>query len=183
MKKNALYSVIALIASALTLQPVSAQPARPSAPTQPTAPIQPGLPQPSSPSNSQLIDATDPNKILEIARSYGDVELKKDSDGDPLIIGTMDGMKYAILFYGCKSGKDCDDIQFAAAWSTKIPMDKINTWNRTKRYGRAYIDSDGDPGLKMIVNIDYGVSKENLKDTFNWWKRILTDFNREVIGQ
>jgi Putative bacterial sensory transduction regulator len=180
MKKNVLSSAIFLIASALTIQLASAQPTRPGAPTQPTAPTQPGLPQSSG--NSQLLDATNPSRVFDIARGYGDAELKKDGDGDPLIVGMIDGMKYGIFFYGCKTGKDCDDIEFAAAWSTKVPLDKINNWNRTKRYGKAFVDADGDVGLKMTVNIDYGVSAENLRDSFNWWKRVLKDFTKDVIG-
>jgi hypothetical protein len=197
MKKNALYSAIVLMVSALTLQPVLAQPSppsqpsaptqsgqsQPSRPSQPTAPTQSGQSQPSSSSNSQLIDATDPSKILEIAKTYGSAELKKDSDGDPMISATISGLKYIILFYGCKSGKDCDDIQFVAAWRTKVSLEKVNTWNGKVRYGKAHIDSDGEPVLKMMVNIDYGVSRENLKDSFTWWQKIVSDFNQNVIGQ
>jgi hypothetical protein len=37
--------------------------------------------------------------------------------------------------------------------------------------------------LKMMVNIDYGVSTENLQDSFNWWRRVLKDFSKEIIGE
>jgi hypothetical protein len=130
-----------------------------------------------------IIDATDPEAILNLAKGYGSAKLGTDSSGDPKITGRIDGTKYGVYFYGCKDGKNCDDIQFAAAWSgVSVSLEEINEWNRNKRFGRAYLDSDGDPSLLMSVNIDYGVTEENLDDTFNWWKRVLEQYREEVLG-
>ena len=64
-----------------------------------------------------LIDATMPDKILEIAKGFGTASLDKDNVGDPRITGRIDGQKYTIHFYGCLNGKDCDDIQFYTYWT------------------------------------------------------------------
>ncbi len=64
-----------------------------------------------------------------------------------------------------------------------MTLDKINAWNTNRRYGTAYIDKDGDPGLKMTTNIDYGVSKKNLVDSFSWWSKAMKAFGKEVLGQ
>ena len=86
----------------------------------------------------QLVDATKPERLYEIARGFGSAELDKDSQGDPRISGRLDGTKYGIYFYGCVKGADCDDIQFSASWSgPKIWMEKINEWKRAKRLGKA----------------------------------------------
>jgi len=133
---------------------------------------------------SGLIDATDPGRILQIAKGFGSAELTRDSTGDPFITGRMDGIKYGIFFYGCEKGRDCDDIEFVASWTkTGATLDKLNEWNANRRYGTAFIDKDGDVGLKMTTNIDYGVSKKNLEDSFDWWGKAMKAFLKDVLGQ
>ncbi len=100
-----------------------------------------------------------------------------------MIVGRMDGVKYVILFYGCNKGENCDDIQFVAGWEGgKVSLKDVNRWNSDKRYGKAFIDSEGDPRLIMSVNLDYGVQKI-LDDSFNWGvkstKRVCKGFYRD----
>lgn len=131
-----------------------------------------------------LIDATKPERLHEIARGFGSAELDKDSQGDPRITGRIEGTKYGIYFYGCVKGADCDDIQFSASWSgPKVSLEKINDWNRTKRFGKAYLDKDGDPNLEMEVNLDYGVSAKNIEDSFNWWTKALKEYKKVVLEE
>lgn len=131
-----------------------------------------------------IVSAADPDAILNIATGYGSATLKKDSSNDPFISGRIAGTKYGIIFYGCSNGKDCNHIQFAAGWSgVEVSMDDINAWNRDKKFGKAYIDKDGDPRFEMAVNLDYGVTQRNLDDTFDWWTKILAGFEKEVLKQ
>lgn len=135
-------------------------------------------------SAAQTVDAENPDAILNIARGYGAATLEKDNQGDPKITGRIDGSKYGIFFYGCSSGAKCDDIQFAAAWAgKKVSLEDINKWNRDKRFGRAYLDRDNDPVLEMDVNVDHGVTKANLDDTFDYWVKVMKAFKKEVLGE
>ncbi len=132
---------------------------------------------------ADIVDATDPSAILNVAKGFGSATLETDSAGDPKISGRIDGVKYGIYFYGCNAGKACTDIQLAAGWSdVKVTLDKINEWNRTKRYGKAYLDKENDPMLELSVNINHGVSVKNLEDTFEWWKAIVDGFQEEVLS-
>ncbi|QSA96377.1 YbjN domain-containing protein [Methylococcus sp. EFPC2] len=134
--------------------------------------------------DTDIISAEAPEAILDIAKGFGSASLEKDSEGDPRIVGRIEGTKYQISFYGCSKGSQCDDIQFGAGWSgAKVSEDKINNWNLTRRYGNAYSDSDGDVNLKMTANIDYGVTKRNLEDTFDWWVKALQGFKKDVLKQ
>jgi len=91
-------------------------------------------------------------------------------------------VKYGIYFYGCEAGKRCTDIQFAAGWSdAKVSLEKINEWNRGKRYGKAYLDKVNDPMLELSVNTNHGVSLKNPEDSFEWWKAIVKGFQQEVL--
>jgi hypothetical protein len=131
---------------------------------------------------SDLIDGTDPNAILDVAKGFGSATLEKDDTGDPKISGRIEGVKYGIYFYGCEAGASCTEIQFAAGWSdTKVPMAEINEWNRTKRFGKAYLDKENDPILEAPVNLKNGVSVKNLESTFEWWGAIVKVFENEVI--
>jgi len=127
-----------------------------------------------------LITAANPQTILDIARRYGSAELTTDSDNDPRIRGRIDGTSYSVFFYGCSNGRNCKTIDFSTAWSSnRVSLRDVNEWNRTKRFAKAYLDSDDDPTLEMSVNLDAGVSRGNLDDTFDWWKVMLTQFKEK----
>ncbi|BBB24708.1 YbjN domain-containing protein [Amphritea japonica] len=135
---------------------------------------------------ADLISADDPEAILNIARGFGSARLTEDSAGDPKISGRIDGTKYGIYFHGCNSdGERCDEIKFGTAWvvEDRVSLETVNEWNRTKKFGVAYLDSDGDPNLDMAVNIDYGVTIENLEDSFSYWEKIVPAFKEQVLNQ
>ncbi len=122
-----------------------------------------------------LVMADNPAKIVEIARGFGSAELEEASDGSPRIQARIDGIKYSVLFYGCDDdGKDCTTIQFWAFTSAPPnALMAVNNWNRDRRFGKAYIDSDGDVVIEMDVNLLGGVTPKNLDDTFDWWRIVL----------
>jgi len=127
-----------------------------------------------------LIDGSDPQAIIDIARGYGSAELTTDNEGDPKITGRMEGISYRIYFYGCSNGRNCDSIQFTTGWvSDNVSLYDINEWNRVKRFGRVYLDHEDDPMVEMNVNLDKGVSRGNLDDTFGWWKTAITSFKEQ----
>ncbi len=71
---------------------------------------------------------------------------------------------------------------FGSAWvGVKVPLKEINEWNKSKKYAQAFLDDDGDPNINMHVNLDHGVTVENLEDTFNIWTILLKMFKKQVI--
>ena len=131
---------------------------------------------------SSLITAPQVDAIMDVAKGYGSASLGKDDTGDPLISGRMDGIKYSIYFYGCTDGAQCRDIQFATGWDNSgVSMSDVNAWNKGKRYGKAYIDDEGDPIVEMSVNLYGGVTRKNLDDTFDWWRTVIKEFESVMI--
>lgn len=129
-----------------------------------------------------LIDGTDPQKVLELAKGFGSAELETDAAGDPSITGRMEGIKYGIFFYGCTDGRNCSELQLSTGWTdAEIGLDRLNAWNRDHRYGKAYLDDENDPCLEMTVNLKHGVSRQNLEDTLDWWKVAMTTFKKDVV--
>ncbi len=125
-----------------------------------------------------IVDATDPATIMEFARGYGSALMERDDAGDPMIVGRIDGTRYAILFYGCQNAVNCTSIHLLASWANPgdFTSTQINEWNLSRNFGRAYLDDEGDPVLDYVINLDGGVTARNLDDSFDWWRIILSDF-------
>ena len=124
-----------------------------------------------------IVDGSKVDDIVSIARSYGAAELEKRDNGDPRIAGQIDGLTYQVFFMNCTADKGCEDINFYAGFTdTKPTMDALNDWNRNKRFGNAYLDSDLDAVIEYDVNLEYGVTRENLEAAFGLWSRLLGDF-------
>lgn|GEM_PF-1174088 len=129
--------------------------------------------------NPGLVDASRPEAVLEIAKGFGLADLDKTEEGTPVIEGRMNGIKYGVHFYGCVENKACTNIQMYSFFEGKrVSLATINAWNAKTRFGKAYIDKDGDVALELSVNLDYGVSRKNLEDTFDWWMLVLGEFQR-----
>lgn len=126
-----------------------------------------------------LVDATDPAAVLNIASGWGSALLETDSVGDPMIRGRIEGISYVVYFYGCTDGADCASIQMRAGWLMDgVPVSAMNEWNRDRRFGKAYLDGDGDPVIEMNVNLAHGVSARNLDDTFAWYAGVIKEFTQ-----
>lgn len=132
---------------------------------------------------TELIDASRPQVLLNIARAHGTAELTKDSDGDPLIKGRMGGESYFILFYDCQKGARCTQIEFRTVLDNPRGFDPetITTWHRKYRYGKVYTDSSNDVNLNYLVNLRAGgVSRANIEGSFDWFKQMMTKFHQEM---
>lgn len=130
---------------------------------------------------ADLIDATDPGAIRDIASGFGSAKLSKDDLGDPLIEGRMEGLLYYVFFYGCQDGERCSAIQFSASFEdAEVDFEKMNAWNSGKRFGSAFLDEDGDAALQYDLNLAYGVSRDNLDDTFDYWKVVMGEFKTHL---
>ena len=130
------------------------------------------------------ISAKDPQKILEAMQQYGFAStLTADDSGDPMITSKVSRSDFFVIFYGCEENKDCKSVMFRAGYDLKDPLSalKINEWNRDKRFGKAYIDDEGDPFLEFEVNMFAdGVGEENFQDTLDWWRLVIEGFEEFI---
>lgn len=127
----------------------------------------------------------DVDVIASFLENYGlPVEKTLDSDGDPQLESRIEGTRFAIYFYGCENGMACDSIQFSTAFDLVAPMsfEQVNEWNRTKRFGKTYLDEEGDPYFEMDLNLDFdGVGAKNFDDSIDLWRALLAEF-RDFIN-
>lgn len=131
-----------------------------------------------------LLTAADPFGIARAMQKIGyRAELKTDGAGDPMIVSGAAGFEFQIFFYGCDDGRGCSSMQFAAGFDLAEPLSLsvVNEWNRTRRFGAAYLDEEGDPFLQYDLTTTGGLTEENFADAVDWW-RVALDRYADHVG-
>ncbi|MDX1606415.1 MAG: YbjN domain-containing protein [Candidatus Competibacterales bacterium] len=124
-----------------------------------------------------LIDATDPEAILNVATGFGSASLSRDNLGDPYIEGRIEGRIYELFFYDCTDNANCRSLMFRASFDAEgYTVEHMNLWNKEQRFGKAYLNEAGDPVIEYDVNLYGGVTFTNFDDTFDWWRIVLDKF-------
>ena len=132
-----------------------------------------------------IVRAQDPQSVVAALQKAGyQAELTKDDSGDPMIKSASSGTHFSVFFYNCTAHKDCETIQFYAGYhldKNPVGIDKMNEWNRTMRFGRAYIDNQKDPTLEMDIDLDAGGMSDDLfKDNLDYWTSIMSQFEKQI---
>ena len=128
-----------------------------------------------------IVDGSNVDEILNLAREHGSADLTKQDNGNPKITGKIKGVVYHILFQNCTDNRDCEDVQFYAGFLDNNPtLEVINAWNAEKRFGRAYLDQDSDASVEFDVNLQYGVTRKNLNAAFLVWALILDRYTTHI---
>lgn len=141
----------------------------------------------AAPALAQQVTATDPQTVVQALSASGyQAQLTKDNSGDPMIRSSSSGSGFLIYFYNCTSGAACATVQFHASYDTTTEsapsLETINKWNREQRFGRAYLDAQGDPAIEMDVDLDDGgMSQELFIDNLEFWVVVMARFE-ETIG-
>ncbi|MCJ8159487.1 YbjN domain-containing protein [Sphingomonas sp. LaA6.9] len=115
---------------------------------------------------AEMISPRDQGKFVTLLRDKGyKAEMIEGTDGN-YIRSADSGVPITIFFLNCESGgkTGCTTIQFYTGFKDvkNVSLDKINEWNSTRRFARAYVDRDGDPVIEMDVDMDFaGIPREN----------------------
>lgn len=125
-----------------------------------------------------LLTAT-PEPIAALMQSAGlQADIETDGSGDPMISSSASGAKYVVLFYGCTAGKDCTSVQLNSCFDLTdgTTLDVVNKWNVDMRYGKASVDENLDPCLRMDIDLAAGTATDTFKSTLDIWSQILGQF-------
>ena len=140
-----------------------------------------------TPAHAELINAADPATIKAIVESQGwPATVVAEEGDDPYIESNRGGLKFLVLFMNCNEGKQCKTLQYYMGFSDAkdISLERLNQWNKDKRFARAYKDDAGDPVLEMDVDLDFqGIPRENVGETFNTWASLMDSFRTYVFEQ
>jgi hypothetical protein len=129
----------------------------------------------------ELVDGSMVDEIVTIASGYGSATLERQPGGTHRIAGNIEGVPYSVFFMNCDAPDLCQDLNFYAAFAgIKPTMDAVNAWNRDKRFGNAYLDSDLDAVIEFDINLEHGVSRDNLDAAFSLWSVLLGQYTDYV---
>ncbi len=147
----------------------------------------PALAQPPSAERVRggMFDASDPAGIARFMEKTGyRVELRADTRGDPVIAGRFSGADYTVQFYECEGGQFCNSVQFMtqALRPAAFSPEAANTFNAKWRYARIVYDQ-AQVKMLMDLNLDAGVTADNLEDTLDIWRQLVDIYQREIIGK
>lgn len=124
-------------------------------------------------------DGVAPREMAAVLSGAG-LPAKEDAtkEGNPVIRSAAGDTRFGIYFYECDGAtKRCKSLQFSAGFNTKgITADDLGEWNRSKRFGRAWFDKEGEPWVEMDVVSDRGVTTEALASNLERWRIILDSF-------
>ena len=136
------------------------------------------------PAQAQMVRAQDPDSLVEALQDGGyAARLGTDKVGDPMITSGVGGTSFQIFFYNCTDNTECATVQFHSGYDMRDPvsLERINEWNSKERFGRAYLDDEGDPILEMDVDLDDGgVSELLFIDNVEFWASVLGNFERHI---
>ncbi len=134
---------------------------------------------PVSVSSAQdILTLADPEIVLNVAKGFGSADMDKDNGGDPMVSGRIQGLKYAIYFYGCKEGQNCRSIQFSTGYTDAWTIEKANEWNKKFRWIKAY-ENEGS-NFKMDVDFKGGITRQYLEEQFATWDSFIQDIKDSV---
>ena len=136
------------------------------------------------PAQAQMVRAQDPDSLVQALQDGGyAAQLGTDRVGDPMITSGVGGTTFQIFFYNCTDHRECATVTFHSGYDLREPitLDRMNEWNRSKRFGRAYLDREDDPILEMDVDLDDGgISPLLFIDNIEFWASVLGDFERFI---
>jgi hypothetical protein len=136
------------------------------------------------PTQAQMVRAQDPGSLVRALQGAGySARIGTDKVGDPMITSGVAGTNFQIFFYNCTDHRQCATVQFHSGYdlSTPVSLVRINEWNSSQRFGRAYLDKENDPILEMDVDLDDGgVSALLFIDNIEFWASVLGRFEKHI---
>jgi hypothetical protein len=138
------------------------------------------------PARADEVRSDDPASLARVLQDMGyRAEVTRDSSGDPMIKSTTSGTDFAILFYGCKSNRNCTSVQFFAGF--KDPdngsLAAMNKWNADNRFGRAYQADSGSARIEYDLDLDVGgMSAALFRDNLEVFTSLVDRYRKYVYN-
>ncbi len=116
--------------------------------------------------SESIITAVDESLIDQVLTQMQlDCDVQFDDNADPSWTFEHLGILISLIPYDAQTPGSYESLLFYAGWSTQQPvsLQAINAWNRDSRFGRAYLDSEGDPVIELDLLMTGGVTLETIQ--------------------
>jgi len=120
-------------------------------------------------SEAQVADA--------LARHRLPVRLGNDTFREPMVESYAGSTRFYVNFYECAQSRTCQNIQFRTGYATKgrVTLAQINDWSARWRFGRMYLDPQGDVILDMDVDARRGLAPEAVDAQVERWIEVVRE--------
>jgi hypothetical protein len=112
-----------------------------------------------------------------LARRGLPVRLGNDTFREPMIESHSGSARFYVYFYECNQTRTCQNIQFRAGYAARgrVDLAKVNDWSTRWRFGRMYLDPEGDVILDMDVEARQGLSEADLAAHLSRWLEVMRE--------
>ena len=112
-----------------------------------------------------------------LARRGLPVRLGNDTFREPMIESHAGSARFYVYFYECNRTRTCQNIQFRAGYAARgrVDLAKVNDWSTRWRFGRMYLDPEGDVILDMDVEARQGLSEADLAAHLSRWLEVMRE--------
>jgi hypothetical protein len=128
---------------------------------------------------AQILSIT-PERLGELLQAAGyRVEHRRDDNGTPLIASATGGVSFNVRLGNraqppVEGYLDFTYLTVIRFEGGDFPLDRVNEWNRTKRFGRLHRVSDFIV-FDMDVIAAAGVTERHLRATLELWDRLIQE--------
>ncbi len=84
-----------------------------------------------------------------------------------------------ILPYGYSP--DFNSLQFHIGFKARSNQQAVNLWNQRNRFGRAFLDPEGDPVLQYDIDLEGGATDEVILEAQKTFRALVEDFTESVV--
>jgi hypothetical protein len=139
----------------------------------------------SATAHAKNVTASVPEVAAALTAAGYKAELKAEDDGT-FIQSAAGGYGFRVFFYGCEPrDANCKSIQFFAGFKpkTKPTLRAMNAYAAENRWGRVYLDKEGDPIIEMDLDLEQGGMSEALfRDNLAYFEAVMGMFATFVFS-
>ena len=132
-----------------------------------------------------MVSAKDPQSLVRAMQAKGYKAELGSAAGEPAITSGAGGLAFKVFFENCTGGTACTTVSFFTGFTdVSSTVERVNEWNRNNRFARAYIDAEGDPVLRMDVDLDHqGIAGANFGEYLDIWASLAPKYLNFLQGR
>ncbi len=120
---------------------------------------------------------TEAQVVEALTRQRLPVRLGNDSFREPMLESFAGSTRFYVNFYECAQTRTCQNIQFRTGYATRgrVTLAQINDWSSRWRFGRMYLDPQGDVILDMDVDARRGLGADVMDAQVLRWLEVMKE--------